>query len=208
MKRGGLGYEQPTQNTFPPLDTVIRMILDCRAIPMSTWLDGTSDGESDPETQLDCLTEKGVAAVNIIPDRNWNIKDPQEKARKVAELDRYVAAANARDLPVNVGTELNKPGQRFVDDFAADALKPHHATFLTGAQVMIGHTRLMRYADTAYTDAKMADAYPARRDRNAFFAAVGALPAPDRATRTKLDELEPARAFAFLSDCATAGRWV
>ncbi len=207
MKKGGPGYKQPDANTFPLLDHVIGMIRDCRAIPMSTWLDGTSTGESAPAAQLECLMAKGVEAVNIIPDRNWNLKDPAEKARKVTELDRYVAAARALALPINVGTELNKPGQRFVDDFAAPAMRPHHAAFLAGAQVMIGQTRLLRWADYSYVDAAARAEFPGREARNVFFAAVGALPAPTGAVRARLAHMGPTRARAYLADCAKAGRW-
>ena len=207
MKKGGLGYKQPDVDTFPPLDAVIGMIRECRAIPMSTWLDGTSAGESAPTAQLECLMAKGVEAVNIIPDRNCNLKDAAEKARKVAELDRYVAAAHALDLPINVGTELNKAGQRFVDDFAAPAMQRHHAPFLQGAQVMVGHTRLLRWADLSYIDAAATAEFPARAARNAFFAAVGALPGPDQRTRDRLSALSPAKAYTYLADCARADSW-
>jgi hypothetical protein len=207
MKKGGPGYRQPDADTFPPLDTVIGMVRECRAIPMSTWLDGTSAGEGDPAAQLECLMAKGVEAANIIPDRNWNLKDPAEKARKIAELDRYVAAAQALELPINVGTELNKPGQRFVDDFAAAPMKPHHGVFLKGAQTMVGHMRLLRWADLSYIDAAAAGEFPSRGARNAFFAAVGALPGPDEATRRRLTEMGPGKARAYLADCAKAGRW-
>ena len=30
---------------------------------------------------LDCMAAKGAAALNIIPDRNWNIADPDARAR-------------------------------------------------------------------------------------------------------------------------------
>jgi hypothetical protein len=207
MKKGGPGYKQPDVDTFPPLATVLSMVRECRAIPMSTWLDGTSAGESDPATQLQCLTAKGVEAVNIIPDRNWNLKDATDKARKIAELDRYIAAAQALELPINVGTELNKPGQRFVDDFAAAAMKPHHAAFLQGARVMVGHTRLLRWADLSYGDAAATAEFPTRAARNAFFAAVGALPGPDEPTRARLAEMDPGKACVYLADCAKAGHW-
>jgi len=208
MKRGGLGYVQPTRETFPALDDVIRIVLDCDAIPMSTWLDGTSDGESDPAAQLECLMAKGVAAVNIIPDRNWNIKDADEKSRKVAELNRYVETATSLDLPINIGTELNKPGQRFVDNFDAPALKPHLPVFLRGAQVMVGHTRLLRYAGVSYVSENARNEFPSRRKRNDFFAAVGALPFPDAETRTRLEDMPPAQAYAHIRDAVAAQRWL
>ncbi|MCF7855391.1 MAG: hypothetical protein K9N51_11385, partial [Candidatus Pacebacteria bacterium] len=207
IKKGGLGYEQPTEHTFPPLDDVIHMILTCGAIPTSTWLDGTSPGESDPDTQLDCLIDKGVAAVNIIPDRNWNIDDADERGRKIRELQRYASTAIAKDLPIIVGTELNKPGQRFVDDFTAEPLKPFAPAFLEGTRVVIGHTRLLHYANFSYTGRQARDAYPQPADRNKAFAAVGALPAPDDNTRQKMTDMLPPKAFDYLQDCAKTGSW-
>jgi hypothetical protein len=207
MKKGGPGYVQPDETTFPLLDDVIGMIRECRAIPMSAWLDGIRSGESNPLEQLECLAAKGVAAVNIIPDRNWNVKDPATAAKLIHEMDRYVAAAKALDLPINVGTELNKPGQRFVDDFAAEPMKPYHADFLQGAQVMVGQTRLLRWADYSYIDEQAAADHPARKDRNAFFAAVGALPGPDANTLAKLTAMNPANALDYLRDCAARGLW-
>ena len=207
IKRGGIGYEQPTDKTFPALDSVIAMIKECRAIPMSAWLDGSSAGESKPEDQLACLAAKGVAAVNIIPDRNWNFKDPAVKAEKVAALKRYVEAAQALNMPINVGTEGNKPGQRLVDDFASEALKPFHQTFLEGAQIIVGHTRLLRYADFSYIDPDTQGLFACQACRNRLFAAVGALPAPDAATRNKLTAMGASKAFAYLQDSAKAGQW-
>lgn len=207
MKKGGLGYEQPNEQTFPKLDDVIGMILECRAIPMSAWLDGTSSGEANPREQLELLMGKGVAAVNIIPDRNWNLKNPQEKERKIAELDRYVEVATVLDLPINVGTELNKPGQRFVDDFSVPAMSKHHAAFLHGAQVMVGQTRLLRWADFSYVDEKTVSAFPERKQRNAFFASVGALPPPAPEQIRKLNDMDSENAFSRLADAARNGKW-
>lgn len=207
MKRGGPGYVQPSRDTFPAIEPVIRLILDCGAIPMHTWLDGASSGEKDPARLLECVVAKGSEAVNIVPDRNWNFKDPQERAAKVASLYAFVQAARALDLPINVGTELNKAGQRFVDDFAAPELQPVAADFLFGAQVMVGHTRLLRFAEFAYTGAAAKAEFPARRDRNRFFARVGALPAPDTATRERLAAAGPATALSRLRDAAYIGRW-
>jgi hypothetical protein len=208
IKKGGLAYVQPTQETFPHLDGVVDMILQCQAIPTSAWLDGTRPGEADPEKQLECLIDKGVAAANIIPDRNWNVKDPAKAGRLVEELHRYAAVCRKLDLPVLVGTELNKPGQRFVDDFQADPMKPLHEQFLFGAQVAVGHTRLFRYADFSYVGKDAANEYPDRGERNRVFAAIGALPAPPVEARMKLDTAGPGKAFDFLQDCAARNEWL
>lgn len=207
MKRGGLGYEQPTEQTFPLLDTVIGMIREAQGIPMSAWLDGSLSGESDPERQLDLLVSKGVEAVNIIPDRNWNFKDSGVRAQKMRELERYVSAARRRDLPINVGTEGNKPGQRLVDDFAGEALRPYHPLFLDGARVVVGHTLLLRYAGVSYIGEAALALHPRRRERNRFFASVGALPPPDARQRERLQEAGPERALALISAAAVGGGW-
>lgn len=208
MKKGGIGYVQPDEKTFPLLDDVVDMILACEAVPTSTWLDGTRAGESNPEEQLECLLAKGVAATNIIPDRNWNVKDAGKAKRLITELHRYADVCRRMHIPVLIGTELNKPGQRFVDDFEAAAMKPLHDQFLFGASVMVGHTRFARYADFSYTGGDAANEYSNREKRNQAFAAVGALPPPPSDTRVKLDAMAAASAFSYLHDCARKDEWL
>lgn len=209
MKKGGLGYEQPTESTFPPIDQVIALIKSCRALPDTAWLDGSLPGEADPKSQLECLVAKGIEMVNIIPDRNWNFKDPEKKAIKVKALNEYVAAANALNLPIIVGTECNKPGQRKVDDFDSDALKPLLADFTRGANVLFGHTTLLRYADYSYSDQRAKDEFPCRKARNDFFASVGALPVPPAKVRQALmDETCAEKNLDFIRDAAKKGAWL
>ena len=74
-KRGGFGYVQPSEDTFPAVDDFVDWVLACEAVPLVTWLDGSSAGEADAEAMLDCLVAKGAGGLNIIPDRNWNIAD-------------------------------------------------------------------------------------------------------------------------------------
>ncbi len=207
MKRGGLGYVQPTEETFPPLEQVISLIQSCRAIPCSAWLDGSLPGEANPREQLECLKAKGVEMVNIIPDRNWNFKDPEKQAVRVKALNEYVAVANDLGMPIIVGTECNKPGQRKVDDFEADAMKPLRMSFLHGANVLFGHTMLLRYADVSYTDARTKEEFPKVKDRNDFFAAVGALPVPPAAVRQELNDNEPEKNLERIRVAVRRGTW-
>ena len=208
MKKGGLGYTQPTKDTFPPIEQVIELIRECRALPNAAWLDGSLPGEADPKAQLECLVAKGLEMVNIIPDRNWNFKDPAKAAVRVQALNEYIAAAQALDLPIIVGTECNKPGQRKVDDFKAPALAPHLDTFTFGANVLFGHTRLLRYADYSYSDAQAKADFPTRKARNDFFAAVGALPPPPPTTIALLTNRDDAANFDYIKKSATAGYWL
>jgi len=174
MKRGGVGYVPPDAGSFPQLDDVLQMILACGAIPTATWLDGLSEGESDMEGQLKLLMGKGVAALNIIPDRNWNLGDPAEKAAKVAKLNEVVAIAADLHLPLVVGTELNKYGQKTVDTFAAPELAPHVDAFLQGARTVWAHTVMRRSGAFGYVGAKADDIFgDDRAAKNAFFAKLG-----------------------------------
>ena len=206
IKKGGPGYKQPDSNTFPTLSDVIRLINGQRAIPMAAWLDGSLPGESNPLKRLEYLKHHGIAAVNVIPDRNWNFKDPDTKAAKVRELHRYLDAAIKLDLPINVGTEANKPGQRLLDDFEAEALAPYRKVFVRGANIFVGHTRLLRFADTSYTDYNFSFNDPVYK--NTLCAAIGALPAPDPETLRALQEATPSKAYHILADSARKGVWV
>ena len=208
MKAGGPGYVKPTPDTFPPLADVIAFARACGAIPMATWLDGMASGEADIASQLECLRAQGVAALNIIPDRNWNFKDPAEAARKIAKYHECVAVADRLQLPVNVGTELNKYGQRWVDDFTAAPMRAVAPSLERGARVMIGHAWLHRFAGYSYIGAAAdADFGADVGKRNAFFASVGALPPPPPPVLAKLRASPPAANLSLLRRAARQGAW-
>ncbi|MDX9868702.1 MAG: hypothetical protein RBT78_12350 [Kiritimatiellia bacterium] len=201
-KRGGLGYIQPTAQTFPLADDFIRWVLACHAIPTVAWLDGTSGGEADCERLLERMTAKGCAALNIIPDRNWNLAKPDEAALKRAKLDEMVNAAIRRDLPINIGTEMNKGGLPFTDDLAGPVLGRYAAAFTQGMRVMVGHAVLGRYADAPYVGERARTEFADLKRRNAFYAAVGALPALSLSQAEALSAAGPDKAFAMLADAA------
>ena len=207
IKRGGIGYAQPTSETFPDLDKVIGFILECGALPVSAWLDGASQGEANPREQLACLAAKGVAAVNIIPDRNWNFKEPEVKAKKLAALIEYVLAAQELDLPIFVGTEANKPGQRLVDGFDGIELSPFVHTFKEGAAIMVGHTRMLRFAGKPLNSPENDSEYRSRKARNAYYAKVGMLPCPEQSTIDALLAMDNAKAEAAIADAVCRGAW-
>jgi hypothetical protein len=189
MKRGGVGYVQPGAETFPSLEKVTRLIGACGALPCATWLDGTSAGEQASEELLGLLISKGVVALNIIPDRNWNISDPEMHRLKLQKLYEIVALAGKLDLPLNVGTEMNAPGQKLVDDFEVPELAPVRQAFLDGADFIYGHTVLQRVVGLGYQSEWAGAHLPTRRERNAFFTQAGRLVAPGRAGMTRLQSL-------------------
>jgi len=185
MKRGGVGYAQPGADTFPNIDEVNRLIVACGALPCAAWLDGTTSGEQDIEELLELLIAKGAAALNIIPDRNWNISDPEARSIKVKKLYEVVELAQKFDLPLNIGTEMNSYGQRLADDFDAPELMPLRELFLDGAYFIFGHTIMQRALGLGYQSEWAKTHLPTRRERNAFFTQVGRLVSPDRADQLK-----------------------
>ena len=201
-KRGGIGYSAPSPDSFPPADTFLSWVASCSAVPMIAWLDGTSDGESDPAAMLECLISKGAAAINIIPDRNWNYSDPETKALKSAKLAEMVAAADSMNLPINIGTEMNKAGQPFVDDLDGEVLSAHKATFINGADIMVGHSLLARFADYPYAGEKASAEFADRKNMNDFFAAVGAAPPLSAKLANELRHMGAGKAFVRLRENA------
>ncbi|MCI5778229.1 MAG: PHP domain-containing protein [Lentisphaeria bacterium] len=132
MKSGGVGYVKAAPESFPTLEEMNRFIKACGATPTLAWLNGLSAGEGDVDALLDLHIRYGAGAATLIPDRNWRASDPEKGRKLVAELDRFVAAALRRGLPLLAGTEMNAPGQLLADDYTIDELKKHQDTFLAG----------------------------------------------------------------------------
>ncbi len=191
MKKGGVGYVVPTPASFPTLEEYHGFIEACAALPTATWLDGTSAGEEAIEELMGLLIEKGVVALNIIPDRNWNIADPAVRRLKVRKLHEIVALAGQLDLPINVGTEMNAPGNKLVDDFDAAELAPVRQAFLDGARLIYGHTVMQRTLGLGYQSEWARRHLPTRRARNAFYTEIGYRVPPGKAGRARLAALDP-----------------
>ncbi|MFL7793569.1 MAG: hypothetical protein AB8I69_15615 [Anaerolineae bacterium] len=189
MKRGGVGYVEASPESFPTVDEFHEMIARCGALPCFAWLDGTSAGERDIEELLELMVEKGAVAVNVIPDRNWNIKDPKTRRVKVQNLHDFVRLTQELDLPLNVGTEMNKYGLKLVDDFDAPELEPVRQAFLDGAYFVYGHTLMQRALSLGYQSAWAQSYLPTRRARNAFYTQVGCLVPPGQAGLARLQRL-------------------
>lgn len=180
MKRGGFAYVPPETRTFPSLADMNAFILRAGGIPTLGWLDGQSDGEERIEAWLETAMATGTAALNLIPDRNFT---PGVKDRKLANLQRVIALAERLDLPVLVGTEMNAPGQKFVDNFTSAELAPHVPLFTRSACIVYAHTILQRHLDQGYLSPWARAHFPSRRRRNAFFEEVGRTVPPNQLHR-------------------------
>jgi hypothetical protein len=190
IKRGSIGYIQPTKDTFPLIDEFYQVVFACQAIPCAAWLDGTTPGEQEIERLLDVLINKGTAAINIIPDRNWNIKDPKEKALKLGNLYHVVQVAQDLDLPILIGTEMNSFGQKIIDDLNIMELSPLKETFIESANFIHGHTQMQKRWGMGYQSPWALKYFEDRKSKNEFFISSGQLIAPSRNTAAYYETID------------------
>ncbi len=170
MKRGGVGYVRPDKGSFPLMADTNRFILAAGGIPTVTWLDGTSEGEKAIEELLEVSKATGAAAINIIPDRNYG---PGHGEEKLANLYDVVELAEKLHLPIIVGTEMNSPGQKFVDDFASKELSSLVPAFLKGACIFYAHSVLQQQCGLGYTSEWANKNFKDVVEKNEFFETVG-----------------------------------
>jgi len=177
MKRGGAGYVSPDAGAFPRMEEVNEFVLAAGGIPTLTWLDGTSDGERELERLLEVAMESGVAAINTIPDRNYK---PGVKDEKLGNLYQMVELAEKLHLPVVVGTEMNSPGQKFVDSFATAELSPFVPVFLKGAHIVYAHSVLQQQCGLGYMSDWARSRFADTAAKSEFFEQVGRMLEPKR----------------------------
>lgn len=177
MKRGGVGYVKPGAGSFPGFADMNEFIVAADGISTHTWLDGISDGEQGIEKLLAIEMGRGVGAINIIPDRNYT---SGSKDQKLSNLYRIVEIAEKLDLLIVSGTEMNSPGQRFVDDFESAELKPLLPVFLKSAYAIYGHSVLQRRAQLGYGSEWAGKNFDGAKSKNEFFEKVGRIIEPGK----------------------------
>ena len=180
MKKGGVGYVQPGQGSFPLMADMNRFVLEAGAIPTLAWLDGTTDGEKRMEELFEVGRASGVAALNIIPDRNYT---PGVKDQKLQNLYDVVALAEKNHFPIIVGTEMNAAGNKFVDAFGTAELKPLVPVFLRGAHIVYAHSVLQRQSGLGYLSAWAKKHFAAPVAKNDFYEQLGRELSPARENR-------------------------
>lgn len=177
MKRGGVGYVVPDKSSFPLMAETNQFVLAAGGIPTMTWLNGTSEGERAIEELLEVAMSSGAAAINVIPDRNYK---PGVKGEKLENLYKVVELAEKLELPVVAGTEMNSPGQKFVDDFNSWELLPLVPVFLKGAHIVYAHSVLQRRCGLGYTSDWAKKNFESVAEKNEFFRELGSLLEPAR----------------------------
>jgi hypothetical protein len=184
MKQGGVGYVKPDGGDFPTMAKMNEFILAAGGVPCLTWLDGTSEGEQQIDKMLDVAMATGVEIVNVIPDRNYTPGKGAEDT-KCKNLNRFIEVARKRELPIIMGTEMNSPGLKFVDDFATTELKPFLADAVAGAYVVYGHFLMQRYAGLGFASEWAGKNFPKRAEKNEYYRKLGKAIAPGRESELK-----------------------
>jgi hypothetical protein len=173
MKRGGAGYVMPDKGSFLLMADFNRFVLAAGGIPTMTWLDGLSEGEQALEELVEVAVSAGAAAINFIPHRNYT---PGVKDQKLENLYQVVELAEQLGLPTVVGTEMNSPGQKFVDDFNSEELSPVSGVFLKGAYIVYAHSVLQQRAALGYTSEWAENNFAGVAEKNEFFEKLGRSP--------------------------------
>jgi hypothetical protein len=122
------------------------------------------------EEFIEVAKSSGTAALNVIPDRNYT---PGLHDHKIDNLYEVVALAEKVGFPIVVGTEMNAPGQKFVDSFSSSELKPLAPTFLRSAYIVYAHSVLQRSCGLGYLSEWAKASFASVAAKNDFFVAAG-----------------------------------
>ena len=152
-----------------------QFVLLSGALPTITWLDGTSDGEAAIEELVEVSRSTGAVAFNIIPDRNFIPGSPDQK---LANLQHVVKLSDDLGLPLIAGTEMNSPGQKFVDDFDSAELNPLRHSFLRGGWILHAHSTLQKASEMGYLSDWAKETFLMFIRKNIFYAEFGELFSP------------------------------
>ena len=195
MKKGGPGYVPPGKDSFPLMADMNHFVQEEGGIPTLTWLDGTSEGEKAIEELIPVATTSGAAAINVIPDRNYT---PGVKSQTLQNLYDVVALAEKHHFPVIVGTEMNAPGNKFVDDFNTAELKPLAPVALKGAHIVYAHSVLQRESGLGYLSGWAKKSFAGVTAKNDFFEKLGRQlqPAMEDRLRSLPPDVTPETIFA------------
>lgn len=170
MKQGGVGYVKPDAGDFPTMKQMNEFVLEAGGIPTVAWLNGLTEGEKRMPELLDAAMTSGVAAFNIIPDRNFT---PGILDNRLVELEKVIRLCQDRQLPIVVGTEMNSFGQKFVDSFDTEELKPFLPEFVKAAAILYAHTVLQQKAQMGYVSSWARENFSDVRLKNDFYEIVG-----------------------------------
>jgi hypothetical protein len=95
------------------------------------------------------------------------------KDQKLQNLYDVVAMAEKHHFPIIVGTEMNSPGNKFVDSSGTAELAPLLPVFLRGAHIAYAHSVLQRQSGLGYLSPWAKKTFADLSTKNAFFERLG-----------------------------------
>ena len=114
------------------------------------------------------------------------------KDQKLKNLYDVMAQAERHGLPAVAGTEMNAPGNKFVDAFETAELKPLLPAFQKAAYIVYAHTVLQRGGGLGYLSDWANRSFASVHAKNDFFETLGKQLDPSReATLSGLCSAEP-----------------
>ena len=105
-----------------------------------------------------------------------------------------MALAEKNHFPIIVGTEMNAPGNKFVDSFETAELKPLVPVFLRGAHIVYAHSVLQRQCGLGYMSPWAQKTFASPAAKNDFFEKLGRELHPPKDNLARLDGRGNARA--------------
>jgi hypothetical protein len=81
--------------------------------------------------------------------------------------------AEKHHFPIIVGTEMNSPGNKFVDSFGTAELAPLVPVFMRGAHIIYGHSVLQRQSGLGYLSPWAKKTFASVRAKNEFYERLG-----------------------------------
>jgi len=87
------------------------------------------------------------------------------------------------------GTEMNSPGQKFVDDFDSAELSPHRESFLRGGRILHAHSTLQKAQGMGYLSDWAIGNFSDVHAKNDFYAEFGKVFSP-RGEKSLLEQLD------------------
>ncbi|MCC8181278.1 MAG: hypothetical protein LIP23_10280 [Planctomycetes bacterium] len=171
---------------YPGVVEFFRAVKASGAVPCLPLLDSLPSGEA-LDKLLDNALQWGVRAVAILPDFYWNITDLTVKTDRMALLERLVTAARQRNLPILVGSKMDRPKQKFMDALDAPELSAYFRDFTDSAFWLYGHT-VMERADRNGITSDWAKRHFGRdyAAANAFYLEVGKKAKPEACSRANI----------------------
>ena len=84
-----------------------------------------------------------------------------------------IALSEKHGFPIIVGTEMNAPGNKFVDSFETAELKPFVPVFLKGAHIIYAHSVLQRESGLGYLSDWAKRNFKSAAVKNEFYEKLG-----------------------------------